>query len=310
MKIRKFFSWKIEIVGCIIILLATPSSVAIIGQTSWSDSFPEDGAPEVWQFYAYNRGDGGGDSPHVPLTDDKYHVRVRDGALMAPYYSVSSEGGFFAIRSEAYHNSTAVLGTWSFDWIISEESHEDHGAIDYIGFIFNGKNDLWNRTGLDETAFMVGKTGYGLGLISRTKSELGIDPAYDPAGPGITFFKVNDTVSWGQSRKFSKNIYGTHHIDIQRTSEGEFRIYYDSVLIIEDTDNWLNVSEIFVFSSILGDSGIDNLVVTEEITTITPPATTPPELIDTVNFEHFLFVSLISITVLYFLKRRKKNFNN
>ncbi|MFX0207706.1 MAG: hypothetical protein ACFFDT_17085 [Candidatus Hodarchaeota archaeon] len=259
---------------CVLIFSSVKSTSAVNG---WSDTFPVDGAPDDWEFYAYHRGDTGGDSPATPLTEEKYHIRVRNGALMAPYYSLAAEGGLI-ILSEALRNSTLAYGTWSFDWIVSEESHTDHGAYDIIGLMANSENDIWIRDGLTESEWAADKTGYGLYLLSRSKSELGYDPTFPVAGPGITFYKGTDSPSWGKRKVFCENVYGTHHIDIQRTPEGEFKIYYDNVLIIEDSDNKVTTSEKFLFSSFQGDSGIDNLVVTNETTIIDPPETIPPEL--------------------------------
>ncbi|MFX1249783.1 MAG: hypothetical protein ACFFBQ_20520 [Promethearchaeota archaeon] len=302
-----------KLIGGFICVLIFTSVKTAFTANGWSDDFesaPSDGIPEDWEIYAYDRGDTGGDSPATPLTDDKYHVRVRNGALMAPYYNLEEVGGLM-ILSEAFHNSTVAYGTWSFDWIVSEESHTDHGAFDTIAFILNSENSIWDRDGLTESGWAADKTGYLLYLMSRSKSELGFAPAFPAVGPGISFFKTTDTFSWGKSRKFCQNVYGTHHIDIQRTPEGEFKIYYDNVPIIKDSDDKVTTSEKFLFSSFQGDSGIDNLEITEEITTITPPETTPPEFYCPDFPIELILIAVTGVVivayVVWFLKKGKKD---
>ncbi|MHA2032270.1 MAG: hypothetical protein ACW99A_03950 [Candidatus Kariarchaeaceae archaeon] len=265
----------------VVILLSTIQPLS--GQTDWSDDFPVDGAPNDWEFYAYERGDGGGGGPHIPVSDDNLHIRVRNGVLMAPHYNDLPYGYNFAIRSEAYHNSTQAYGTWSFDWITSAEVERTHGAIIDLSFIISSENDLWNMSGLSSQEWIADKTVYGLTLVSRTKAHLGAGLGWKAAAPGISLVIIEKGLfEYVDIHEFEQNIEGTHHIEIQRIETGEINVSYDQDLILNYIPNnqsfgHVAESEKFAYSSIIGDSGIDNLEISSIIdppTTITTDSTT------------------------------------
>lgn len=266
------------LISLVIIAILLNSRQPVTAISDWSDNFPVDGAPADWEFYANLRGDGGGGGPLVPVNDDALHIRVRDGALMSPHYQDTSYGYNFAIRSEAYHNSTQAYGTWSFDWITSSETDRTHIAIDAFMFIATKGDSSWNISGMndEETAF-AGRTAYGLTMNSRSKQEMGASPTWEAAAPGFTLFIRDEGVGgYVEFHELAQNIEGTHHIEIQRneTETGRIKIYYDQELIIEHSSSAATVSEKINYWSLLGDSGIDNLQISNVNIPITSESST------------------------------------
>jgi DNA-binding MarR family transcriptional regulator len=249
-----------------------------MADSDWSDDFPVDGIPEGWDTYAYHRGDANGSGPLVSLNDDKYQTQVRNGTLMSPFYNISDEGNFLAIRSEVYHNSTQAEGCrWSFDWIVSGEPGRSHGAIDHFLFSFSSESDNWNATGMSDYDFFVAdKRGFMLTLVSRPTEDHGFNRSIEEViwptiDSPIIMLTVFEGMFWDPPKipyliggyEFEENIEGTHQIDILRDDDyGEVTVYYDKQLIIEYGGYGLiavDTSEKIGYISVLGDSGIDNL---------------------------------------------------
>ncbi|MHA2253558.1 MAG: transcriptional regulator, partial [Candidatus Kariarchaeaceae archaeon] len=175
-----------------------------------------------------------------------------DGALTSPHFDA------FKDSAHAYHDSTLAYGTWSFDWEISG----DNRSFDAVEFILSDTKYNYNWTGIYELD--KGIMGYGLALGSYNVSSV------NSATPGLDLIKLYSnnglfTPVSLKSHSFDGPIEGTHHIDITRSTDGEFKVYFDSDMVIQTTDNQITTSEKFAFTSWIGASSISNIVVLDDV---------------------------------------------
>ncbi len=226
-------------------LLLLPQSVQ--ASSTWSDDF-SDGSIDGWETWAYS-------SSNIwtgKLSSSDVKFSVIDGALTSPDINSS------AIVAHAYHDSQIAYGSWKFDWIVST----DKQSVDAIEFISSDTTNNYNWTGLSESQKSI--NGYGITLGSYSESGVNV-----PA-PGVGLAKVSYTsgqllaVSLG-SHKFDSELEGKHQIEITRNIDGNFKVFFDSELLIEVTDNVHKTSEKFGFTSWIGASSIDNIEVSDVI---------------------------------------------
>ncbi|MHA2293771.1 MAG: hypothetical protein ACXACK_16540 [Candidatus Hodarchaeales archaeon] len=238
------------IMATALILLIVSTIPRVSATTVWTENF-EDGNLNDWDLF--------GTSTNV--LDDimtRHNVSefsVVDGALTAP----NSQN--WGQVSEASHNSTVAYGTWSFDWVVAEGTI--HKVYDEILFIYTDREHNYDATGVTTSDFLEGISGYGL-ILSSSKYPYGDDIA----GPGLTLLEYTnqkELVEFHGKHQFGTNLVGTYQIDITRDSQGNFKIYFDSVLYIQATDNSTTTSEKFNFLSFRGDSQIDNITVSDSV---------------------------------------------
>jgi hypothetical protein len=185
----------------------------------------------------------------------------------SPYSDVMVGGNFSAAsgRLEVSHddpnfarrNSTVTEGTWSFDMYVPNVADE-RGAM-YVYIMSNGSRPIpeypadfigvgaWRQSASDSWHFIVWSLK---GFDSVIHSSIDRDP-----------------------------MQGWHHIDISRTSEGQFSFYVNGTLEDEFTYNGVTTSMYLEFYcySVTG-AAIDNLVVDDDPDKPKPPPL-PLELI-------------------------------
>ncbi|MCE7735556.1 MAG: helix-turn-helix transcriptional regulator, partial [Candidatus Heimdallarchaeota archaeon] len=154
----------------------------------------------------------------------------------------------------ATRNSTTAYGSWSFDWNIGE-NNESFATIEFIS---NDATSNYNWTGLK--APERGLNGYGLVLSSYAH------PSYTTYYPGVNLVRLASGEASGfRNIKFDSDQNGTKSIKIDRDSTGKMDIYYESELILSWTENTSTTSQKFMFTSWVGNSSIDNIIVKDEM---------------------------------------------
>lgn len=220
--------------------------------------------------------------------------KILDGVLRAPNDSS------FQTFKQAYRSSTTAYGSWSFDWWTPNDVGTDpnRASHDIIGFIFNEPSSNYNASGMAITDYLYDITGYELLLAASNAS--GSQTFWD--APSIQFSKQRylGENSILKSYNFADEITGIHHIEITRDLDNEFKVYFDSELIITVIDAAITTSEILMLTSYGGDSGFDNVTVDDDITTTT---TTTDD--GTTGFPA-ITILLGSLGILIVLRRRYK----
>ncbi|MFX1343210.1 MAG: hypothetical protein ACFFAL_11030 [Promethearchaeota archaeon] len=146
----------------------------------------------------------------------------------------------------AIHNSTVAYGTWSFDWRVSGSQN----GYDGVEFMFTDLRDEYNLTG-EFTSYAM--TGYTLILDTIENDEMYIEK-----------FAVTHGVILVR-HDFPSDLIGQHHIDVTRSLEGEFNVYFDSQLVLNVIDADVTSCEKFNFVSFQGNSSIDNIVISDSV---------------------------------------------
>jgi hypothetical protein len=238
----------------LIILLIFSITIQVRATVTWQEDFDGETIPTLvdWDFQAWETNGG----IYNPLIDHGFSVI--DDILRAPYYpSWNLTNGTL---SKAIHNSTIAYGTWSFDWLPTIAATEQD-EWDGIYFIFNGAHQ--DLTGLP-FANNSG-TGYGITVWHNTDGEgwqikldkqLGPPPTVTTLGYHYIIPPVNESI----------------YIKVTRDDEGLFKVYYDNLKAIEVTDNDITTSQEFLFSSAVGNTGIDNIVINDAIASVGVPA--------------------------------------
>jgi hypothetical protein len=266
------------ILPSLIVLIISPISY-VLADREWNEDFEVDKFEDLigWERYGYT--DAWSDSP---MKSSDPRLSVMNGVLRG-----ENEQGLIRI-DQALRESTLAYGMWEFDWYVS--SGTDHDAWDGVNFIWtdiSGKN--YNISGITQEE--MNYTGYSISIASFSGGffkEFG----------GISF------INWHQHEfgaiiglgtyNFTSKIDGNYHFKITRDLTGEFKIFFDSELVIQATNNDTTSSEKFVFHSFVGDSGIDNIKVSEEITTET-----------TESFYWWLFIP--SLIVFIYTRNRRRH---
>jgi hypothetical protein len=243
----------------------------------WSEDFED--RLDDWELQGYSY-DG-----TVFMPNDSVAPSIVNGRLQMPNTQVYNNE--FTV-SYIFRNSTVANGTWSFDWHVTPG--DDHSSYDEIFFMTN--NFPNNLTGFSVDQLIGKYSGYRLDLKSADRGDSTFkDRSITLAKYLPNFFSIL------KYHQFNTSITGFHHIDVTRNLQGEFKVYYDSSLIIQYTDNTITTSEKCVIISVIGDSAFDNITASDDVL---PPTTTTTT---TANFPS-LFI-LFSVGVLIILRRKK-----
>ncbi|MCE7737404.1 MAG: hypothetical protein GPJ54_21115 [Candidatus Heimdallarchaeota archaeon] len=217
---------------------------AISGEVIWSEIFDvtsEDNW-EMMSYYAQSGVMNGILEPHDEL------VSIKDGKLQSPDLSGDK---YWAIAS---HNSSVAYGKWSFDWHISENNQ----SFDSVAFVSNDELTNYNWVGLRSNER--GLSDYGVALGSYSV------PNYDSFYPGISLVYLKSGVPFKyENLKFDSDQSGIKHIVITRDIDGKIEVDYNSEFTLSFTDQSLTTSDKFLFTSWVGNSSIDNIVVSDDI---------------------------------------------
>ncbi|MFW9868496.1 MAG: hypothetical protein ACFFFO_14360 [Candidatus Thorarchaeota archaeon] len=174
----------------------------------------------------------------------------------------------------ARHSSTVNVGTWSFDMFVPD--NELSGYAMYVYFMSNGSRQIptfanyfvgvgvWAHPA---PSFIVWTMN---GLISNVESTINIDP-----------------------------IQGWHHIDVSRTSDGNFYVFVNGTFEANFTSNAVTSSTYLEFYCYRATgAAIDNLVVDD---TVKMPST--PLSWELIIIGSVVTVVVIALTIV-FLRRR------
>jgi len=149
----------------------------------------------------------------------------------------------------ARHNSTANVGTWSFDMFVPD----DDFTVIYLDFMSTGAiPNIYPSMFVSIGAWFEG------GRFIVTKLS-----------PTSTYERLSDI--------YVDSLQGWHHIDVSRTSDGHFYVYFNGTLEDDFVNNDVTSSTYLeFFCENATGAAIDNLVVRDDITTHTTTPTTPP----------------------------------
>ena len=182
----------------------------------------------------------------------------------------------------ARHNSTRNVGTWSFDMFVPDETPDD--GFFYVDFMSNGA--YWGEFG-NLSVLCVG-AAFGASY----------DKLYFLMGLGST---------WLDIRSYTPDVLqGWHHIDVSRTSDGHFYVWFNGTLEDDFVNNDVtNSTYLEFFCDNATDAAIDNLVVSDTNYTPSPPTTPPPA---SVPWELIAIgggvAAVVIVLVIVFLRRR------
>jgi hypothetical protein len=243
----------------------------------WGENF-EDLPLDGWDFFNYEMVSG----IHEPLYDPGFSVV--DGVLRAPNHNVGSN------KTSVKRNSTIAYGTWSFDWLASPIASPI--AYDGLELILNEPEHNFNSTGehISTSSF----TGYAI-LIDNMARLIALIMLHEQNG--VFSPTIMDQYS------FETYLEGTHHIDATRDSEGQFYIYFDKILVLQATENSITTSQVFGMTSWRGDSGIDNIRISD---TVDYP---PPPGIPATTGGYIMWMVIPTIIILMFLRKKVKHRN-
>ncbi|MFX1482734.1 MAG: hypothetical protein ACFFCP_06035 [Promethearchaeota archaeon] len=193
----------------------------------------------------------------VVWSDDFDSPGLEDWTIFAyedEYSSVTIEGNFTDAEGTlkvldddmnfARHNSTVNVGTWSFDMFVPD--NEISGWAMYVYFMSNGSRQI----------------------PTYPSYFIGVGVWAHPA-PAFIVWTRNGLVSVVQSTINIDPIQGWHHIDVSRTSDGHFYVYFNGTLEDDFTYNDITDSTYLEFYCYLATgAAIDNLVVEDMSTPI------------------------------------------
>lgn len=168
----------------------------------------------------------------------------------------------------ALHNSSEAYGTWSFDFHITEEGY---CGLFFISNDYGGDNlDLNGRT-LDDC---FSKTyGYIVYIKSATR---GWGQLLDRSITLRIWKKGWEYITLADFQFSStSNLTGSHHMIITRdSSQGEFRVHFDSEHLFNATNNEIKTSEVIELITFTGNVSFDNLAVCDSVGNCPPTITT------------------------------------
>lgn len=287
MEIKNFTKFLTLLLILLVFLSATRAQASIV----WTEDFEAETLTD-WDAYGWVM------SSDVHTTPIDSGFSVIDGMLRAPNYAD------YGKKSHINHDSATAYGTWSFDWLVSSPAHVG------IEFMLTDLRTNFNLTGLHQN--QVNFTGYAVLLVSFSAS-----PGLGLQAPGINLLKFVNRNNYSlvtvlDTHKFAAEVVGPHHIEISRTLQGQFTVYYDSEVTLQGFDNITTTSEKFGITSWRGDSGIDNITISDTFiapptttTTTTSPTTTTTTTATADGFVLWLLIP--SFGILIVLRKKGKN---
>ncbi|MHA2033016.1 MAG: hypothetical protein ACW99Q_26910, partial [Candidatus Kariarchaeaceae archaeon] len=207
-----------------------PSVYSVQAGKVFSDDF-DDGDLEGWDLWGWNW--------TTPIIYEWEGSMINDNGIL------TSENPQNGMWSYACQESTVAYGTWSFDWLPSAIN-----ARDFVSFISEDTWDWVNSTQI--------KTAYSY--------YLWLNPGNAGVIQGIQLQKHSGTtldVNVGTYTAL-EGLEGWHSLDVTRTINGQFKIFIDGELVIEETDTDVTESTKFCFG-LDGDSAFDNVRISDSV---------------------------------------------
>ena len=248
----------------------------------WEEDF-ENPPFDDWFLYSYNYTE-----VYLPTN---YPPIIASGTLQMPWNNLMEQTSGEMIAT-AIRNSSVAYGTWSFDFHIAEgKDHEFYGAILLVGNDYGMGNLNLSESSFNEP--FANMRAYIIYIKSGTTGW----PAWPSNSITLRRWTGLTRLSLG-AYQFSSPITGSHNMTITRDStQGEFHVYVDSEHLFNATNNEFITSEVFAFTSFMGDISFDNLTVSNTVDVDPPTATTTESFI-----VWLLFPSLMILVVI----RRKR----
>jgi hypothetical protein len=178
----------------------------------------------------------------------------------------------------ARHNSTVNVGTWSFDLFVPDEYFRSI----YVDFMSTGSKPN-----------------------PYPSMHVSIGAWFD--GDRFVVMKNSSTTPYERlSDIYVDSLQGWHHIDVSRTSDGHFYVWFNGTLEDDFVNNDVtNSTYLEFFCDNATDAAIDNLVVSDTNYTPSPPTTPPPA---SVPWELIAIgggvAAVVIVLVIVFLRRR------
>jgi hypothetical protein len=177
----------------------------------------------------------------------------------------------------ARHNSTVNVGTWSFDMFVPDD---DYGFI-RVEFMSNGAS--------------LGAHG-NMSWVAVSAWFYGTEPEF--------YLLYGLGSSKALLKTIDRPLQGWHHIDVSRTSDGHFYVYFNGTLEADMVSNSVTSSAYLqVLCNNVSGAAIDNLVVTDTNYTTPPPTTPPPLPLEVIAIGGGVAVIVIVVAIV-FLRRR------
>ncbi|MFX1283811.1 MAG: hypothetical protein ACFFB5_09150 [Promethearchaeota archaeon] len=265
MRIKKKLAIMCMLIGLILASSINRSSATLV----WEEDF-ENPPYNDWFLHSYYI---------YPYSAVNYNnLVITNGSLHQP----TPDG----MQIFATHDSSVAYGTWSFDvQIVPIELYKEfeiYGAMTEIMFIGNFKGysepKSFNLSGYDFSQVSDRMKSYALYIISGiSRWGLPLNSISLYLWIGRYYQSDQQTQNIWQSigfSEFSSPINGSHHIDITRGSAGEFKVYFDSELLFQVTNNEITTSTFFDISTFVGNLTFDNLTFCDSVGSCPPTTTT------------------------------------
>ncbi|MFX1484315.1 MAG: hypothetical protein ACFFCP_14130 [Promethearchaeota archaeon] len=203
------------------------------------------------------------------------------GPTVAGNFSV--QGGALTVLDNdvnyARHNSTVEVGTWSFDLFVPDAPHAYVG----VSFMSNGSRPIeLDSRWIAVEATTEGTDRFNLWWQRGANNWVG-DVCYTPTG----------------------SILGWHHIEITRTSGGQFNIFFNGSLEYTTvTNDVIHSTYLECYAVNATGAAFDNIVVDDQLPTTTTTTTTgasPPW--DLIAIGGVVVVIVVLLVVVLFRRR-------
>jgi hypothetical protein len=193
--------------------------------------------------------------------EDNFDDGNYDGWTIRGYENATSqvliEGNFSATSDKltvldddinvARHDSPTSVGTWSFDMFVPADV-DGHGVIDVM-FMSNGSRP-----------------------IAFASMFVSVEAYYDQNRFDIWEMRGADGVLFDT---WSPGLPGWHHIDVSRSDNGRFRVWFNGTIRSDFVSNDVTSSTYFeFFCANASGAAIDNIVVDDDPEKIAPLTTT------------------------------------
>ncbi|MHA2168825.1 MAG: hypothetical protein ACXAB7_02830 [Candidatus Kariarchaeaceae archaeon] len=214
----------------VVSLVLITSTLSVHAETVFSDDF-DDGNLQGWDLWGWNW-----------TTSVIYEW---EGSMINDNGILTAENPQNGMWSYACQESTVAYGTWSFDWLPSATNGQD-----FVSFISEDSWDWVNRTQIK----------------TANSYYLWLNPGNAGVIQGIQLQKHSGTVLNANVGTYSapEVLEGWHSIDVTRTSNGQFKIFFDDELVIEEIDTDVTESAKFCFG-LDGDSAFDNVRISDSV---------------------------------------------
>jgi hypothetical protein len=273
---------KLVPLGILLLIIYPITSVNAVG---WTEDFS--GALDEWDLQGYSFDDTWVNSVADTTIDSGF--KIEDGALVGSYtfgLFTQQNGGNWSLASR---ESDVAFGSWNLDLYIEKHPSDQEFGFE-IAFMYSDPQYNYNWTGLSQSETILSTTGYLLWVnnIDLSGEQIRMKLAKEGGNDRINLDEILFDVDFNK----------IHHINITRSLDYKFQVYFDGDLKLEaqeSEESAITMSERFVFYNWQGKFTLDNLSVNE----FTRSETTS---------NGFLFaLTGLALLVLIITRRKRKN---